>query len=234
MVGWAWAAGAAALATGGHLYLRYVHFFRDPPRTPPHDERALVAPCDGTVVYARPVEPGGLLATKNGKAISLDELVKAPCPWPDAVPRWIVGIYMSPLDVHFNYAPVAGRVEAVVYTPAKLNWPMVDLWEYVNLTYLHRAVDLFAKRHHLTNERNTVFLQGQHGRLAIVEIADKFVNKIDCFIQPGQAVIQGQKIGFIRRGSQVDLVVYDAEVSLDVRPGDRVVGGESVIARYLP
>jgi phosphatidylserine decarboxylase len=232
VVGWA-VAGVLAAGAAGYLYLRYVHFFRDPLRRPPGDDAVLVAPCDGTVVYCRPVGPDGLCASKNGQRVPLDELVKAPCPWPGAVPRWIVGVYMSPLDVHFNYAPAPGVVEAVVHTPARVNLPMVDLWEYVNLTYLHRAVDLFGKRHHLVNERNTVFLRGPRGRVAVVEIADKFVNKIDCFLTPGQAVTQGQKIGFIRRGSQVDLVIYDADVTLAVRPGERVVGGETVLARYV-
>ena len=83
---------------------------------------------------------------------------------------WLIGNYMSPLDVHFNYAPLQGRISGIVHNGAKLNLPMVDLWEYFELTYLRRAVDLFAKRYALENERQTVFIEGRV-KVAMVEIA---------------------------------------------------------------
>jgi phosphatidylserine decarboxylase len=64
-----------------------------------------------------------------------------------------------------------------------------------------------------------------------VEIADKFVNKIDCFVKPGDVVRAGQKLSFISRGSQVDLVLPREGVTIEVKPGQRVIGGVSVIAR---
>ncbi len=144
---------------------------------------------------------------------------------------WIVGIFMSPLDVHYNYAPVAGTVEAVVHTPARVNLPMVDLWEYVRLTYLRRAVDLFARPFHLENERNTVFLAGRHVRLAMVEIADRFVNKITCYVRPGQEVRAGEKVSFIARGSQVDLILFRPDAEILVRVGQQVYGALTPVAR---
>jgi phosphatidylserine decarboxylase len=232
VVGLLWGAAGLLAALGCvQLYLRRVWFYRDPERRAPGDPDLLIAACDGTVVYVRPVEEGAVYAEKLGERIPIEELTKAPPPWPDARPRWVLGVYMSPLDVHFNYAPGAGVVRRVVRTAARANLPMVDLWEYVRLTYLRRAVDLFAKRHHLQNERNTIFAEGPAGRWAIVEIADKFVNKIDCFVQSGSTVAQGQKVGFISRGSQVDLVVYDGDAEFLVRVGDRVRGGVTPVVR---
>src|SRR5660398_118938 len=69
---------------------------------------------------------------------------------------WVLGIYMSPFDVHYNYAPVAGNVTAQRYTKADANLPMVDLSEYIRIAFLRRPFDNFAAAFHLENERNTV------------------------------------------------------------------------------
>ncbi|HHY92154.1 MAG TPA: phosphatidylserine decarboxylase [Firmicutes bacterium] len=215
---------------GGYWYLRSVYFFRDPVRHPPDDPAAILAPCDGTVVYVKRLHGGVIEADKLGRAIPLPELHRSVHGF-DA--GWLIGIYMSPLDVHFNYAPVTASVNDVVHTPAATNLPMVDLWEYVNLTFLRRAVDLFAHRYHLVNERNTIFLRAE-GRppLAMVEIADKFVNKISCFVTAGDRVQAGQKVSFIARGSQVDLIIGEPEIEVLVQAGRHVTGAETVVARW--
>ncbi len=219
-----------ALALGGRYFLRRVWFYRDPLRVPPELPRAILSPADGTVVYVRPFSGGMVVAEKLGRKIAVDEICRAGAT--GASEGWIVGVYMSPLDVHFNYAPVAGKVESVVYTPARVNLPMVDLWEYVRLAYLRRAVDLFSHRYRLVNERNTIFIRGEGPRVAVVEIADKFVNKIRCFVRPGEWLTAGQKLSFIEWGSQVDLVIFEPGVKILVRPGQKVIGARTVIAEY--
>lgn len=228
------AAGLVLLGAAAVLYLRRVWFFRDPVRRSPRLPGALLSPCDGMVMYVRPYEGGVVRAEKLGRPVEVTEITKHPGGRLSA-DGWVVGVYMSPLDVHYNYAPADGVVEEVVHTPAKLNLPMVDLWEYLRLTYLRRQVDLFAARYRLVNERNTIFFRSERPgggelRYAAVEIADKFVNKIDCFVRPGDPVRAGQKISFIRRGSQVDLVLPRDGVRVAVRPGQRVTGGMSVLA----
>lgn len=219
-----------ALVLGVVYFLRRVWFYRDPVRVPPGLPQAILSPADGTVVYVRPFGEGRVIAEKLGERISVDEICRAGDT--GAGEGWIVGIFMSPLDVHFNYSPVAGRVESVVHTPARVNLPMLDLWEYVQLTYLRRAVDLFSYRYRLINERNTIFLQGEGPRIAVVEIADKFVNKIRCYVQPGEWLTAGQKLSFIERGSQVDLIIFQPTLKILVRPGQRVIGARTVIAEY--
>ena len=207
-------------------YLRYVYFFRDPQRIPPQSNGVIVSPCDGRVIYIRKVEAGNVVSRKKEEAIPITEITR------DAIGvdrGWLIGIYMSPLDVHFNYAPVSGTVESVVHHGARVNLPMVDIWEYVNLVWLGRAVNLFSKAFHFQNERNTIIMSDGTRRYAIVEIADKFVNKIDCFVRPGDTVAAGQKIGFIRRGSQVDLFVGDETARPVVSEGEHVRGAETVL-----
>lgn len=213
------------------LFLQRVWFYRDPVRITPQDPALVVSPCDGQVVYLRRVEDGVIQSEKLGEPIRVHEITHAD--WPEgAAPGrgWLIGIYMSPLDVHFNYAPLPGRVTGIVHTGARANLPMVDLWEYVQLTWLRRAVDLFGKRYALENERQTVFIDGRV-KVAMVEIADKFVNKIRTYIRSGDTLRAGQKVSFIERGSQVDLFLFSEDLEFLVGVGDQVYGAQTAIAR---
>lgn len=214
-----------------YIYLRQVWFYRDPLRQPEASGRVIVAPCDGKVVYLKRVEKGEVKSEKKGEVIKVKEITKTD--FGNLERGWLIGIYMSPLDVHYNYAPIEGKVEKIVYYPSRTNLPMVDVWEYINLTYFRRAVNLFSHRFHLENERNTIFINKEGEiKVAAVEIADKFVSKISCFLQEGEHVKLGQKISFIDRGSQVDLVIFKEDLNWRVKFGDQVYGGKTVLAEY--
>jgi phosphatidylserine decarboxylase len=227
------AAGVSAAVAGANWFLRKVWFYRDPLRIPPPDPNLILAPCDGKVVYLRPVSADGtVFAEKLGRAIPITEITRAD--WEGVAPEgWLIGVYMSPLDVHYNYAPIAGTIRRIVYTPARANLPMVDLWEYVSMAWLRRAVDLLGKRYHLQNERQTIFIEGEQVRVALVEIADKFVNKITTYVHEGQCVKPAQKLSFIERGSQVDLVIFSRAVEILTHTGAQVYGGQTPLARVL-
>lgn len=209
------------------LFLRKVWFYRDPQRCCPQGEGLVISPADGQVVYIKPFENGEVISEKLGERIRVEEITKAGGCGGNG---WIVGIYMSPLDVHFNYAPVAARVVQLIHTQARLNLPMVDFWEYIRLTYLRRVVDLFSHRYRLINERMTLILDAGWLKLAMVEIADRFVNKIRSFVQVGELLEAGQKVSFIDRGSQVDLVLFCEDVEFQVKVGQQVYGGQTVLA----
>lgn len=214
------------------LYLmnRFVWFYRDPVRTPDATGNVIISPADGQVVYIKKFTDGAVASEKLGRKIKLTELTSLKLP--EHKEGWIIGVYMSPFDVHYNYAPASGSVYRIVGTKAKMNVPMVDLWEYIRFTYLRRAVDNFSERFHLENERNSLLIKGPGFDYAIIEIADKFVNKISCFVKEGQALKTGYKVGFIDRGSQVDLIIYQTDLEIKVRQGQQVYGGKTVIAIY--
>lgn len=214
------------LLFGAWLYLRYVYFFRDPKRIPEAAKGAIISPCDGRVLYIRRVEAGKVVSSKLGENIPIQEITRKNTGVNEG---WLIGIYMSPLDVHFNYAPVNGIVEEIYYSPAKMNLPMVDLWEYIRLVWVGKAVNLFTKKFHFENERNTIIINDGKRKIVLVEIADKFVNKIDCFLKVGDGVAIGQKIAFIRRGSQVDMFIGDARAQPAVEEGEHVLGGQTVV-----
>ncbi|HHY46879.1 MAG TPA: phosphatidylserine decarboxylase [Firmicutes bacterium] len=217
------------LVMGAVWFLRRVWFYRDPVRIPPDDADAILAPADGKLIYARRFDKGEVYSDKLGQRILISEISKTDFAANES--GWILGIYMTPLDVHFNYAPIAGKISRVVHTQAAINLPMVDMWEYVSLTYLRKAVDLMGRKYHLVNERNTIFIDGKQLRVAVVEIADKFINKIRCFVAEGDMVRAGQKLSFIERGSQVDLVVPGDDIEILARVGQQVYGGKTIVAR---
>lgn len=209
------------------VYLSKVWFYRDPPRVPESTENSIIAPADGQVIYINDVKDQKVISKKLGSEINIEEISKSKTKVGDG---YLIGIYMSPLDVHYNYAPIGGTVESIHHAQAKVNLPMVDIWEYIRLTYLRRVVDLFGKKYHLTNERNTIFIKGNI-TVAMVEIADKFVNKIKCFVKINDSIKIGQKIAFIERGSQVDLYI-PKETQIKVKVGQQVYGGQTIIASY--
>jgi phosphatidylserine decarboxylase len=207
-------------------WFRNVFFFRDPRRVIPGGEELIVSPADGRVMYLYPVRAGDVISNKKGQRIRIRELAKTEL---SEAEGWLLGIYMTPFDVHFNRAPMSGEIRSLHYHKTGINLPMVDLWEYLNFTLLRKAVDMFAAPFHLENERLTMEIRNGTKVCFIVLIADRFVNKITKFYQEGQFVQKGQKISFIERGSQTDVFIPFKQVRFDVKPGDHVCAGATII-----
>jgi phosphatidylserine decarboxylase len=218
------------LAGFGWLWwFRRIYFFRDPPRVIPSGDDVIVSPADGRVMYVYEVRAGEVVSDKQGRRIPIGELAKTEL---RDVAGWLIGIYMTPFDVHYTRTPVGGSITTLHYHRTDANLPMVDLWEYVNFTLLRRAVNMFAAPFHLENERMTIEVRNDSISCFIILIADRFVNKITTFFEQGQRVTTGQKICFIERGSQTDLfIAASGPVTLKVKPGDQVYAGTSILGR---
>ncbi len=118
-----------------------------------------------------------------------------------------VGIYMSVTDVHVNRAPLAGTVRAVTHSPGT-NRPA------------------FSKESD-KNEKVEI----DCGAFAVVQIAGAFARRIHPTVEPGDEIARGERIGHISFGSRVD-VLLPAEIErddLEVKKGDRMVAGETVL-----
>jgi phosphatidylserine decarboxylase len=180
VMGW-WAAAAVfALAA-----LACLGFFRDPARTPPDVPGAILAPADGRVLGVGEVQDSVL-----GPVVR-------------------VSIFLSPLDVHVNRAPVAGLVREVAYVPGRFF-----------AAYRQEASEF--------NERCTVTLENEAARVAVRQIAGVLARRIVCRARPGDKLEAGERYGLIRFGSRTDLLVPSG-TEIRVREGDRVRGGESVM-----
>jgi len=186
-------------------------FYRDPNRTPPQvDDDVVLSPADGEVVYVRHSE-GGMLpsSTKKGRDYELVELTKTPLRHEDAI---VIGIAMSFLDVHVNRAPIAGRVRLRQHFPGRFG-------------SLGRPEMVYE------NERATTVIERGDLEIAMVQIASRLVRQIASYVKVGEEVALGQRVGVIRLGSQVDVVLpARPDLTVNVRAGQRVRAGESVLA----
>jgi phosphatidylserine decarboxylase len=155
---------------------------------------------------AAPAIPGAILAPADGRVVD----VRAGVDDPFVGAAQAMSIFLSPLDVHINRSPLAGLVVDVEYRPgAKV------------AAYRPEASD--------RNERTTIAIQGEVGRVVVRQIAGVLARRIVCRVRPGDKLAAGERFGLIKFGSRTDLIV-PAAVRLRVRLGDRVRGGETVVA----
>jgi phosphatidylserine decarboxylase len=201
--------GAAFTVVGAAAILAY-RFYRDPERTPPEGDGVVVSPADGEIVYVKRSHDGQLpVASKHGEHVALEELTHTALHERDAV---VVGIAMSFLDVHVNRAPIAGVVVSSRHFPGRFG-------------SLRRPEMVFQ------NERTTTLIAGSKLEVAVVQIASRLVRQIASYVGDGDEVGLGQRIGSIRLGSQVDVVIPQRrDLCVLVSKGDRVSAGTSVLA----
>ncbi|AEH61517.1 phosphatidylserine decarboxylase related protein [Methanosalsum zhilinae DSM 4017] len=119
-------------------------------------------------------------------------------------------IFMNIHNVHVNRVPISGRVVNI---------------EYKKGGYL----PAFCKDSE-RNERCEITLETPHGEITVTQIAGTLVRRIVSYVQIDDKVIQGQKIGMIKFGSRVDVTVPES-LTITCKKGDRVIAGETVIAK---
>jgi phosphatidylserine decarboxylase len=120
-----------------------------------------------------------------------------------------ISIFMSVFDCHVNRSPVSGRIERMVYHPGK---------------FLSADLDKASE----DNERNGFIITGR-ARIGVVQIAGLVARRIVPFVQEGQTVAAGDRIGMIRFGSRVDVYLPEGGRAL-VAEGQTVYAGETVLA----
>ena len=207
---------------------RYVWFYRNPPRTTPVTE-GIVSAADGTVVYVRKVAPGEpVVSVKQGLAAKLADIVREDEP----AAKLVIGVFMSPFDVHYNRAPIAGTVTMIRHHPGR--GPSVHMGPMHWRILTGRRPYAEGSRHIVQNERTVTRIDGvvKGHRLScyIVQIAAKTVAGIDSFVDIGGPVARGEVFGMIRIGSQVDVVVpWRDDLEVRVQPGERVRAGETLL-----
>lgn len=179
---------AGVLATAGSAL-----FFRMPGRVPPDDPALIVAPADGVVSLITEAA----LPAETGLGPS---------------PRTRVSIFLSVLDVHVQFAPVAGSVRAAHYHPGQ---------------FLSADLDKASE----VNERNSLVIAPSVGGddVVVTQIAGLIARRIVCDVAAGDTVSTGQVYGLIRFGSRLDVYLPAGATPL-ARLGQRAVGGETVLA----
>ena len=123
-----------------------------------------------------------------------------------------VSIFMSIHDVHINYFPVSGKISYLKYHPGR---------------YL---VARHPKSSEL-NERNSIGLEADRGRVLVRQVAGYVARRIRCYAEKGAEARQGNEMGFIKFGSRLDLFL-PLESNIMVKPGQRVIGGITPVASF--
>lgn len=123
-----------------------------------------------------------------------------------------VSVFMNVFSVHSNRAPLSGEVQKIWYHKG----------EFVNA-----ALDKASEK----NERNAMWLKTNDGKdIVSVQVAGLVARRILCYVEPGDQLERGQRYGFIRFGSRVDLflpVEFESMVAL----GDKVSSGSSILGK---
>lgn len=168
-----------------------VSFFRVPFRQIEKNQACILAPADGNIVEVIKV---------HEKEYFKDE-------------RWQISIFMSPLNVHQNRAPVAGEIEYEKHHPGAY-YPA------------------FVKKSSEKNERNTVVFKMDNGiEIMARQIAGTVARRIISSKHKGEKVEQGEEYGFIRFGSRVDLFL-PLDVEIKIKQHDQSIGGKTVVAEF--
>jgi phosphatidylserine decarboxylase len=187
-------------------------FYRDPERVPPEGENTILSPADGTIIYVKEMQDDEIpFSEKNGRKFPLHDFVKSNVLKPHGQ---IIGILLTYLDVHVNRAPIGGRVSLLKHIKG-------------GFLSLKKTEAVFQ------NERAFVVIDNGDFNVGIVLIASRLVRKIVTYIQEGQKVQRGERIGMIRFGSQVDLILPNLPLlRIQVAPGEKVKAGASILATF--
>jgi phosphatidylserine decarboxylase len=217
------------------LLWRFWFFFRNPRREIVPDDDRILSPADGYVIYARRVDPGAgrpIVSIKGQNVIHLDELMHRGDEALSDRSGTLVGVFMSPFDVHFNRAPIAGRINKIAH-----GFPQGGVFEKVNRCMFNALSNLIYDERPFehdceyvtANERATFTFKNARAAIAVTQIAERWIRRIETY-KDGVDVAQGEVFGLIRMGSQVDVFVPDGQgFELTVKERQRVKAGLSTL-----
>jgi phosphatidylserine decarboxylase len=155
-----------------------------------------------------PQEAGAVVSPGDGKVTDVSPVTSGS----DQLTR--ISIFLSVFNVHVNRSPITGTIREIRYQRGK----------YLNAMNRASAEE---------NEQNIVTVEGDGQTVVFKQIAGLLARRIVFHPKVGDRLERGQRVGLIKFGSRVD-VLFDASATLQVKVGDRVKGGASVLAHLQP
>src|SRR5438270_398075 len=152
-----------------------------------------------------PVEPGLIVSPADGKVTDVSS-VQSP-----SGPKTRISIFLNVFSVHVNRSPIAGTIKQVQYQKGKFG----------NAMGAGSSQD---------NEQNVVTVEGEGHQVVFKQIAGLLARRIVFTKAVGDVVVRGERIGLIKFGSRVD-VVLERDVEVLVKVGDSVAGGSAILGR---
>ncbi|HYP68488.1 MAG TPA: phosphatidylserine decarboxylase [Thiobacillaceae bacterium] len=123
-----------------------------------------------------------------------------------------ISVFMNVFNVHSNRSPVDGEIKGRWYNPG---------------AFLNAAVDKAST----DNERNALWIRTERGDITFVQIAGLIARRILCYVRTGDVLGRGQRYGFIRFGSRVD-VYLPLHAKPEVSLGQKVKAAKTILARW--
>lgn len=124
-----------------------------------------------------------------------------------------VSVFLSPFDVHINRAPISGKI--------------IDM-----KLFKGKKISATNNRASNINERNAITIEGERIIVVCTQIVGILARRIVCWNKKGDRLARGERFGLIKFGSRVDLLM-PKNVDILVSIGDRVKGGETIIAKLV-
>jgi phosphatidylserine decarboxylase len=162
-------------------------------------------------VRVTPLRDGLVVAPADGRIAAIERVRPPPELGLGEAQRLRVSVFLSIFEVHINRAPVAGRIARSVYVPG---------------SFLNAALDKASEEN---ERRGIVIATAGDTEIAVVQIAGLIARRIVTFVNEGDSVGVGERLGLIRFGSRVDLYLPPGRGTL-VAVGQRSIGGETVLA----
>ena len=154
-----------------------------------------------------PQNPGAVLSPADGRVVAVERM-HDPYMQREAIK---VSVFMNVFNVHSNRSPVDGTVQQIWYFPGK----------FVNADLDKASTE---------NERNAIWLKTPDGKDVIsVQVAGLIARRILCYVKTGDVLTRGQRYGFIRFGSRLD-VYLPLDASVQVSIGDKVSATTTILA----
>jgi len=157
-------------------------------------------------------DPNRKIPSEPGQIVSPADGVVTEAEWIETVTgsKLRLSIFLNVFDVHVNRSPVSGTVKIVEHRKG----------QFMNAMNPESV---------LNNEQTLVVIDGGGYDVGFKQIAGLLARRIVCNVKPGDRVERGQRVGLIKFGSRVD-VLMPAEANLKVKMGARVKGGSTVLA----
>lgn len=157
-----------------------------------------------------PTDPLAIVSPADGKVIKAERVREERFLKDDAIK---ISIFMNVFNVHVNRMPSTGKVLGIFYNPGK----------FINASFDKASLE---------NEQNALLIESAGGRKYVAnQIAGLIARRIVCRVKEGDTLDTGTRFGIIRFGSRLD-VFLPVDVKLNVKIGDKVSAGSSILARW--
>jgi phosphatidylserine decarboxylase len=155
-----------------------------------------------------PMDADAVIAPADGRVIVVEK-VADPYLEREALK---ISVFMNVFNVHSNKSPVDGVVKGRWYNPG---------------SFVNADLDKASSE----NERNALWIQSERGDVTSVQVAGLIARRILCYVRTGDPLVRGQRYGFIRFGSRVDIYL-PTTARAEVTIGQKVTGGRTILARW--